>query len=63
MGAVTPGRIPWMAVVAWADFHDLPREELDLLDQCVVAMDSEFIAYHNAIAAEKPIPWHNQPED
>lgn len=63
MSAPVPGRIPWEVMVAWCDFHDLPREDLDLLDRCVVALDTEFIAFQIAMASEKPVPWHQDQKD
>lgn len=39
-----PKAIPWRAVKAWADYHDLSRAEMALLDRCIVAMDAAYIS-------------------
>ncbi|MBM3096914.1 hypothetical protein JRX38_02565 [Gluconobacter cerinus] len=40
-----PCSIPWTAVLAWADHHDLSQAEMALLDRCLVAMDSVYAGY------------------
>ncbi|WP_394819149.1 hypothetical protein [Sorlinia euscelidii] len=37
--ATQPGATPWRIVRSWADHHGLTREEYQLLDLCIVAMD------------------------
>lgn len=39
-----PCGIPWRAVVAWAEHNKLSRQEMALLDYCIVAMDAVYIA-------------------
>lgn len=40
-----PGHIPWTAVRAWADHHDLSAAEFILLDRCLMAMDTTFATH------------------
>lgn len=38
-----PCGIPWRAVVAWAAHNGLSRQEMALLDYCIVGMDTVYI--------------------
>lgn len=43
MGPSVPGRIPWTVVRLWAEYHNLRRGEMDLLDAAFGVMDAAYI--------------------
>ena len=45
MAKPIPGRIPWLAVISWAQFHHYGRDEIELLDRAIGAMDAVFLAH------------------
>lgn len=40
-----PGRIPWTAVKIYADHHDIPADDMDVLVHLLGEMDGEYQAY------------------
>lgn len=53
MGPAAPGRIPWSAVVMWADVHRMPEEDFLLLTKGIAAMDEAFIGWWNEDQARR----------
>lgn len=49
-GPAVPGRIPWPAMHAWAEHHEMTGAELEELDVYVRAMDDAYLAHHVAKA-------------
>jgi len=41
-----PGRIPWTAVLRWAEAHGYGPERFGFLDELVQQMDDEFLDWH-----------------
>jgi hypothetical protein len=43
MAGPQPGRIPWTAVMAWADRHGYGPDQAVFLDRCFQVMDAVFM--------------------
>ena len=39
-------RIPWTAIAAWCQHHDIGADDQELLEAGLDAMDDEYIAWH-----------------
>lgn len=46
MAAPIPRRIPWQSIVDWAGYHGYSREDCEMLDVCISAMDTVYLAHH-----------------
>ncbi|WP_456316949.1 phage tail assembly chaperone [Teichococcus aestuarii] len=40
-----PAAIPWTAVRRWAEVHGYGPDRAEMLDQCIQAMDGEYLAW------------------
>jgi hypothetical protein len=46
MGAPMPGRIPFVAIDAYAKRKRIAGEDFDMLDHLMAEMDAEYLAWH-----------------
>ncbi len=54
MGPVMPGRIPFTSVAEWARVEGLSRDRAAFMDHCIMAMDTEFLAWHRERQPKPP---------
>lgn len=52
MGASVPGRIPWLAVDAWARRYGISGDQFEFLLICLEAMDLEYMVHQQRLRTD-----------